>query len=361
MTRRTERNGTARDFGMLATAAPTPPAASLTPPATSGPDTAEALPPLTRVPRSRKQTAERRRALGEFIRSRRERTTPEMVGLPPGSRRRTPGLRREEVALLAGIGITWYTWLEQGRSVNASAQVLLSVVRVLGMNDTERAHVFALADLPDPERSVFREEIVPAVRVTLDQLDPLPAVAVGRRWQFLAGNRAHLGLLGDYTRLPPDERNLPWMYFTDPEWRRMAGDWPSTARTMVGKLRAASAADAGCPEWESLIGRLRAASPEFRELWRHQDVARLGAQMKVIRHARVGVLNIEVIHLTIADAGGPRITVYTPRDDETRARMEQLLTVEPRVVPGSRPADARETPGTSAEAGAPTAPATRTA
>ncbi|WP_436788841.1 helix-turn-helix transcriptional regulator [Yinghuangia sp. YIM S10712] len=303
---------------------------------TSEPDLGAALldaAPVARVRLSRAQTAERRRALGEFIRSRRERTTPEMVGLPPGSRRRTPGLRREEVALLAGIGITWYTWLEQGRSVNASAQVLLSVVRVLGMNDTERAHVFTLANLPDPEHPVAAPEIGPAVRVVLDRLNPIPAVVVGPRWQFLAGNRAHHALIGDYMSLPPSDRNLPWMYFTDPEWRRMAEDWPSTAKTMVAKLRSASAADAGDPEWESLIGRVRAVSPEFRELWQTQDVARLGGQLKVLRHAQVGVLNVEVIHLTMADAGSPRITVYTPRDDETRERMERLMTIEPRVLP----------------------------
>ncbi|UGQ13634.1 helix-turn-helix transcriptional regulator [Yinghuangia sp. ASG 101] len=343
MTGGTNLGGTSLDVA-ASSAAPAPT------PGASAPHLAPAPPVtrVTRVPPSRERTAERRRALGEFIRSRRERITPEAVGLPPGSRRRTPGLRREEVALLAGIGITWYTWLEQGRSVNASAQVLLSVVRVLGMDDTERAHVFALAELPDPERSVAREEIGPAIRVLLDQLNPIPAVAIGRRWQFLAGNRAHLGLVGDYRRLPPGERNLPWMYFTDPEWRRMADDWPSTAKSMVAKLRSASAAEAGCPEWESLISRVRAASPEFRELWRSQDVARLGAHLKVLRHARVGVLNVEVIHLTMGDAGGPRITVYTPRDDQTRARMEHLMAIEPRVLPGSRPDPAEETAAHSA-------------
>ena len=147
---------------------------------------------------SRQNTAERRRLLGEFIRSRRERTTPDMVGMPPGLRRRTPGLRREEVALLSGIGITWYTWLEQGRPINVSGQVLQSVARVLHLDASERAHIFALAELPDPAQSTEVAQVGAGVQLLLDQLNPLPAVVLGPRLEILAGNRAHLGLLGDY-------------------------------------------------------------------------------------------------------------------------------------------------------------------
>ena len=150
----------------------------------------------------REITAERRRLLGEFIRSRRERTTPEMVGMAPGLRRRTPGLRREEIALLSGIGITWYTWLEQGRSINVSAQVLQSVARVLSLDAAERAHLFALAELPDPEQPAPLAQVSSGVQAMVDQLAPLPAAVIGPRWEILASNRAHLGLFGDYTALP---------------------------------------------------------------------------------------------------------------------------------------------------------------
>ncbi|MCF2525944.1 helix-turn-helix transcriptional regulator [Yinghuangia soli] len=281
---------------------------------------------------SRARTAERRRMLGEFIRSRRERTTPEAVGLPPGPRRRTPGLRREEVAMLGGIGITWYTWLEQGRSVNVSAQVLLSVVRVLGMDDVERAHVFTLAELSDPEHLVLPPLVAPGIQVMLDQLDPLPAVVVGPRWEILAGNRAYRGMIGDYTQLPEPARNLMWLYFVDPEWQYLSEDWADTARKMVAKLRSATAADAGDPDREALLQRLRAASPVFRELWEHQDVQGMNGHLKTVRHREAGDLDVEVLHLLAGDQRGTRVTVYTPRDEETRARMARLLEIAPRSL-----------------------------
>jgi len=138
---------------------------------------------------SRENTAERRRLLGEFIRSRRERTTPDMVGMPSGLRRRTPGLRREEVALLSGIGITWYTWLEQGRPINVSGQVLQSVARVLHLDASERAHIFALAELADPQQSTEAAQVGAGVQLLLDQLDPLPAVVLDDQFQGVSGRR----------------------------------------------------------------------------------------------------------------------------------------------------------------------------
>ncbi|WP_412539126.1 helix-turn-helix transcriptional regulator [Longispora sp. K20-0274] len=280
------------------------------------------------------QTAQRRRYLGEFIRSRRERTTPEMVGMPPGLRRRTPGLRREEMALLAGVGITWYTWLEQGRPINVSAQVLRSVARVLGMDATERAHVFTLAELSDPD---LVEEEAPrvsrAVRMMLDQFDPFPAVVVGPRWELLAGNKAHLGLFGDYTALPVEYRNTLWMVFTDPEWRTLLRDWSSRARLIVAKARADSAAQIGDPTWARLLGDLRAYSPEFRELWEHNEVAPMDSIIKEYRHPQAGALRCEASHLWLSEQRGVRMTVHLPLDEETRAGFEVLASIVPRVLP----------------------------
>lgn len=288
---------------------------------------------VRRVRPTREQAAGRRRDLGDFIRSRRERTTPEMVGLPPGPRRRTPGLRREEVALLAGIGVTWYTWLEQGRSINVSAQVLLSVVRVLGLDDVERAHVFRLADLPDPELVVSVPHVVPGMREVLDQLSPFPAAVIGPRWELLAGNRAHLGLVGDYLSLPTCSRNLIWLVFTDPGWRELSGDWEVAARSLVAKMRGLSAADAGDPGWSRLLDRLRAASPEFRELWDRQDVLGLTNAVKCLYHHELGTLNLETVNMLVGDQRGVRVTVYTPRDDETREKLADLPHVTPRTIP----------------------------
>ncbi|GIG61324.1 DNA-binding protein [Longispora fulva] len=280
------------------------------------------------------QTAQRRRYLGEFIRSRRERTTPEMVGMPPGLRRRTPGLRREEMALLAGVGITWYTWLEQGRPINVSAQVLRSVARVLGMDPTERAHVFTLAELPDPD-AVEEEapKVSPAVRMMLDQFDPFPAVVVGPRWELLAGNRAHLGLFGDYMALPAEYRNSLWMVFTDPEWRTLLQDWSGRARLIVAKARADSAAQIGDPAWARLLGDLRAHSADFRELWERNEVAPMDATVKEYRHPQAGRLRCEASHLWLSEQRGLRMTVHLPLDEETRAGFEVLASIVPRVLP----------------------------
>ncbi|MDI2129999.1 helix-turn-helix transcriptional regulator [Yinghuangia seranimata] len=300
---------------------------------------ADAKPAASRVRLSREQTAERRRELGEFIRSRRERTTPDMVGLPTSARRRTPGLRREEVSLLAGIGATWYTWLEQGRQINVSAQVLLSVVRVLGLDDVERAHVFHLADLPDPEHVVSEPKISPATQLLIDQLSPFPAAIIGPRWQILGSNAAYLGLIGDYRELPECAQNTVWIYFCDPGWRTLAADWAGTAKQFVAKLRGAVAADPGDPGWGPMIDLLMNASPEFREFWARQEVAGLDGAVKCLYHSAVGELDIEVVHLMTGDQRA-RITVYTPQNEVTRRRLELLAEVTPRKMPG--PALTRE-------------------
>jgi transcriptional regulator with XRE-family HTH domain len=282
---------------------------------------------------SRENTAERRRLLGEFIRSRRERTTPDMVGMPPGLRRRTPGLRREEVALLSGIGITWYTWLEQGRPINVSGQVLESVARVLHLDVSERAHIFALAELADPQQSPDAAQVGAGVQLMLDQLDPLPAVVVGPRWEILAGNRAHLGLLGDYHALPVDYRNIMWMCFTDPHWRTLVANWEENSRRMVAKLRTAMAEHVGDPGWTTLLERLNRHSPDFKEMWELQEVAPIDNCIKQYRHAQAGTLNVEVSHFWLSDQRAVRMTVYTPLDDATRERLNVLMSVRPRELP----------------------------
>jgi transcriptional regulator with XRE-family HTH domain len=282
---------------------------------------------------SRENTAERRRLLGEFIRSRRERTTPDMVGMPPGLRRRTPGLRREEVALLSGIGITWYTWLEQGRPINVSGQVLQSVARVLHLDASERAHIFALAELADPQQSTEAAQVGAGVQLLLDQLDPLPAVVLGPRLDILAGNRAHLGLLGDYYALPFEYRNIMWMFFTDPHWRTLVVHWEENARRMAAKLRTAMAEHVGDPGWAALLERLERNSPEFREMWERQEVAPIENCIKQYRHLQAGTLDVEVSHFWLSDQRAVRMTVYTPLNDATRERLDVLMSIRPRELP----------------------------
>jgi transcriptional regulator with XRE-family HTH domain len=281
--------------------------------------------------------AERRRqALGEFVRSRRERTTPEMVGMPPTLRRRTPGLRREEVAMLCGIGVTWYTWLEQGRPINVSSQVLGALSRVLRLDATERAHLFALAELTDPLRAPRPPEVSPAVQAVLDALDPVPAVVVSPHFDLLASNPAYLALTGDYRVLPCPYRNTMALYFCETGWRRVMGDWADNAPRLVAKMRTAMAADVADPRWQQLLELLNAHSPEFRELWQRNDVAPIDSMVKVLHHDEVGTIHAEVVHTWLTDRRGTRLTVYTPGNEAARAAYERLRTVTPRTmrIPG---------------------------
>src|ERR1700733_9963246 len=185
--------------------------------------------------------ASRRRELGEFLRSRRERIAPEDVGLPPASRRRTPGLRREEVATLAGVGVTWYTWLEQGRDINASPQVLGSVARTLLLDPHEREHLFRLADTPDGAGQSECKALPPTAQTLLDQLQPFPACIRNARYDILAWNSAYEFLMGDLSEVPFEERNSLWRVFTSDRCRACILDWEEGTRRMVAEYRAAMA------------------------------------------------------------------------------------------------------------------------
>src|SRR5690606_11582000 len=157
---------------------------------------------------------ERRRELGAFLRSRRERRRPEAVGLPVGDRRRTPGLRREEVAMLAGMSVTWYTWLEQGRNVQPSRQVLGSLADVLGLDDVETAHLFRLAGEVPPRVGPASAAVADHEQAMLDRLDPNPALLLDRRLDVVAWNRGAVVLYGDLASLDADRRNILWLTFT---------------------------------------------------------------------------------------------------------------------------------------------------
>ncbi|WP_318211222.1 helix-turn-helix domain-containing protein [Streptomyces sp. SJL17-1] len=267
----------------------------------------------------------RRHELAAFLRSRRERITPEQVGLPRGRRRRTPGLRREEVAHLSAVGVTWYTWLEQARDIQVSPQVLDALAGALLLDPTERSHLFALAAQSDPHPETACPAVTPALRALLHQLEPVPACVQNSRYDFLAYNRTFGRLYCDLDALPREDRNTLWLAFTNEDFRAAFGDLPEVLRAMVGKLRASMAEHLAEPAWKALVQRLQDASPEFRELWARRDVADLAGRAKVIRNAQVGVLHLEHTNLWLGPAAGPRLGTYVPLDEESRARLEQLL------------------------------------
>lgn len=266
----------------------------------------------------------RRHELAAFLRSRRERIPPERVGLPRGRRRRTPGLRREEVAQLAAVGVTWYTWLEQARDIQVSAQVLDSVARALLFDASERAHLFALADAVDPAPGGECAVVSPELRQVLEQLEPFPACVQNRRYDILAYNRTYGRLLGDLDALEPRDRNCLWLTFTDARWRAAVPDLDRTMAQMTARFRAAMAEHVAEPAWKALLKRLRQASPEFRELWDRHEVLCARARTKTFENAEVGTVRLGNTPLYVGARDSIRVTVYSPQDEVTRERLERL-------------------------------------
>jgi transcriptional regulator with XRE-family HTH domain len=246
------------------------------------------------------------------------------VGLPPGIRRRTPGLRREEVAQLANIGTSWYVWLEQGRNVHPSAQVLEGLAQALRLTLNERRHLFLLAGQPLPPHVPSSEESEsPALQQVLDDLNPTPAYAVGRRWDYLAWNNAAAALFSISEASSPYERNLVWRLFTSPAMRERP-NWELIARGTLSEFRAASARYPGDKWFEELVEDLKQVSPEFRRWWPHHDVRSSLDSHKVMEHPTMGHLEFEHITLQVLSNPDVRIMIYSPLA-ETRVKLQRFL------------------------------------
>jgi transcriptional regulator with XRE-family HTH domain len=274
----------------------------------------------------------RRRELGAFLRSRRERLTPADVGLPAGGRRRTPGLRREEVASLAGVGMTWYTWLEQGRDINASEQVLEALARTLLLDPHERTHLFTLAGVPAPGRVAESQVISPELRAVLDQLHPYPAFVTNGRYDLLAYNRAYTVLIGDLDALPYEERNTLWIMFTKKSTARCFVDGDQAKPRMVAQLRAAMAEHIADPAWKCLVKRLQHTSAEFRELWSRHEVAEPENARKRLLHRDLGLLQFNYLNTWLAPRAGLRLVSYLPADDATRDAIKEFDSMLPGTI-----------------------------
>ncbi|MFB7474544.1 helix-turn-helix transcriptional regulator [Kitasatospora sp. NPDC056184] len=271
-----------------------------------------------------------RTELAEYLRARRARISPEDVGLPPGLRRRTPGLRREEVAQLAGVGVTWYTWLEQGRRINASAQVLTAVARVLLLDATEREHLFRLAGVAVRPPADPEPVLDPSTQVILDALVPLPAAVSNSRYDVLAWNSTYEALFAaSRVRTHDGWFNSLWCTVTSPDCCNPFLNRGEQLPQMVAVLRGAYGRHVGEPRWERFVRSLQDASAEFRELWARQEVSSRRTTLKVFRHPRVGVLRLNATYLTIPGVPEAYVAVYTPDAPEDRARVEQLAVLPP--------------------------------
>ncbi|BBQ84928.1 TPA: helix-turn-helix domain-containing protein [Kluyvera ascorbata] len=280
----------------------------------------EAAAPTARQDDSRKQ-------LGAFLRARRESLDPQRLGLPRSGRRRTPGLRREEVAMLADVGVTWYTWLEQGREVNPSVAVMQAIAEALQCSELETRHLFVLAGLKPLESAYVPlcEGISPGARRMLDSLLPQPASIQRANFDIVAWNDAFCRLMGvDFSTIPEDDRNCIYLYLTHPGWRSRLANRDVLA-TFVSYFRAAMAEHRGDAAWENKLARFFAASSEFEALWyQRYDVRGVENQIKDFHHPEFGDFQLQQMYWYSAPRNGSRLLVYLPVDDIGEAVLAKL-------------------------------------
>ena len=251
------------------------------------------------------------RELGDFLRSRREKLSLRTVGVPNGRRRRTPGLRREEVAELAGIGVDWYVRLEQGRTVRPSVMTIDALARALRLGKAEHAHLRALARSAD--RPAFSRETVPeTIRRLVANLNA-PAYVTGRRWDVLAWNAAAADIFTDFGRLAEEDRNILIYMLTDPQARYLFGAaWSGEAKRMVAQFRTTHDLWADDPAFVDLLARLRHCSPEFAIWWEAHDIRGVAAGHKHLSHPQKGVLRFEYASFQANDDPALKLVIYTP-------------------------------------------------
>jgi transcriptional regulator with XRE-family HTH domain len=253
---------------------------------------------------------------GAFLRSRREALRPADVGLPDGPRRRTKGLRRDEVAMLAGISSTYYVFLEQGRDIHPSANTVEALSQALCLDPSHRRMLYELGGLLFPEPLSAAETLHTDVQALMDELDPHPAYVIGGRWDVLGANRGARLLWTDWTMLPPEDRNMLLWMFTDPNARLALRHWEREARALLGRFRLAVTRHARDPVFQDLVMRLQAASPEMRAWWPRAEVAPVSSGTKLLRHPALGMLNLSHTVFQITDSPEQRLICFRLRPDD---------------------------------------------
>lgn len=280
------------------------------------------------------RTAERTRTeLAEFLRSRRERISPQEVGLPAGSRRRTPGLRREEVAALAGVGLSWYTWLEQGRDISVSASFLDNLSRALRLDSAERRHLFLLAHQRLPAEPGQTWCTVPAlIHRLMGELPASPAYVLNLRWDVLAWNAAADQVFG-FSARPAEQRNLLWMLFTHAPLRELFAPWEEQARQMLSSFRRDFVRATQATDIAALVKELEKASPDFRDWWPQQDIQGSCQGVRDLQIAAIGPVTFEHTTLTIDEDRHLRLVYYAARQGCPQSRAFEAWLHEAEAQP----------------------------
>ncbi|OIQ83558.1 hypothetical protein GALL_346340 [mine drainage metagenome] len=274
--------------------------------------------------------------LGNYLKSRRAKLDPAAFGLS-ATRRRTPGLRREEVAQRAHVSATWYTWLEQGRGGAPSADVLDRLARALNLTEVEREHLFLLAQGRPPEvRYRAAEPVAPRLQRVLDSLEYTPAFVKTATWDIVAWNRAAAAVFTDYGELEPRQRNILRLLFRDSYLRSKQADWLHVARFVVAAFRADAARAGAIKQVQALVDELCEHSAEFKSLWLEQDVRAHGAGTKLLRHATVGPLSLEYSAFAVDGRPDLGLVIYCPATPADARRIRSLVTRQSRT--SKRPA-----------------------
>jgi len=271
----------------------------------------------------------RRAELADFLKTRRARLRPEQFGLPSAGRRRTPGLRRDEVAHLAGVGVSWYTWLEQGRDITVSDQVLESLAETFHLAREERRHLFLLARgmVPATDECTFAAPLPANLQTMLNALGTTPAILIDERFNLVAWNESACRVFGDFTLLSERERNRIWYLFVHASARQLFVDWEQATRHAVMHLRSVYAGYAGDLWFEQFLTDLQQASPEFRHWWSQHDVQESCDlhHEKELNHPQVGRLLFSTPILTVSGLPSLKMVIYAPCSQETQAKLEILV------------------------------------
>ncbi|MBN8924660.1 MAG: XRE family transcriptional regulator [Rhodanobacter sp. 68-29] len=271
------------------------------------------------------RTSSQRTELKAFLRARRAALAPETAGVPRGGRRLTPGLRREEVAALAGVGLTWYTWLEQGRAINVSAAALTRIAHALSLSPTDEAYLFSLAGVAHPEPPLPPFELAPSVQLLLDRYRG-PAFVLDPVFDALAWNAQADWLFGFAAQRGPFARNHVWNAFLNPARRRLYPEFVPGMLNLLGIFRMSQAAHPDDARFDTLIAALSAASPEFAELWNRQETAPLSALRLPLFHPELGPFCVHSTRLPIRDvqAEGATAFFFVPADAATGRAFERM-------------------------------------
>ncbi|MBW3591609.1 MAG: helix-turn-helix transcriptional regulator [Actinobacteria bacterium] len=266
---------------------------------------------------------QRRLEVSRFLRSRRARLSPEDLGLEPGPRRRTPGLRRKEVAARAGVSVTWYTWLEQARPINVSTDVIDALCRALRLDESEWRHVRRLIGLPTPIIEHHGADIR-TIRAVVDALGVLPAVALDSCLDIIVTNEAQKALFGDPSTLPPHRQNLLWWMFGDTDMRRSIADWDESATMLVAWFRAECGKHPGDRRSIELVDELSRESNDFNERWKRGEVKQFMGRQYTVRHDRYGVFCLENTQLRVVDHPSVTILVSVPVEARSQGVLHQI-------------------------------------